>query len=341
MTKTRALTFFILSLALLISSCGPFGYVIYHEATATPDREIPIADPFTPETFTVRSMPGTLAGFSIKTGIETSSVQEKDTDFETGFEPRYRFPLHFTITDSNGEIILQENTHLAWDEGSRSISNEVMTSTGGSLEVTSNLEKTSVPPDGIMNIEIAFGEDTTYRANLVDPAMQFYGNVINNTWYIVTGIIMLIVGGILCVISFIFVLVTIGNTERPLPSGQSTEVDTDVSRQDSYQRAMLIQLSSLAGCIIPFGHIIVPVTLWLCWRSGDDFVNKAGSEAVNFNLTVTFYYLVCVLLFIVVIGIFLFFAVMIFHLILIIVAAVHSSNGEIFRYPLTIRFIKT
>lgn len=340
MTKARAFTFFLLSIALLIGSCAPFGYVIYHEATATPDKEVPIADPITPEIFTFRSTPGTLARFSVKTRIETSSVQEKNMDFKTEFEPRYRFPLRYTITDSTGGIISQENTYLAWDEGSRSISNEAITSTGGSLDITTGLEKTTVPADGTMNIEIAFSQDTTYRAKLVDPRLQFYENVINNTWYIVSGIIMLIVGGILCVISFIFVLITVGNTERPVNTGESEEVDTAVTRQDSYQRAMLIQLSSLSGCVIPFGHIIVPVTLWLCWRSGDDFVNKAGSEAVNFNLTVTFYYLFCVLLFIVVIGMFLFFAVMIFHLVLIIVATVHSSNGELYRYPLTIRFIK-
>ena len=106
------------------------------------------------------------------------------------------------------------------------------------------------------------------------------------------------------------------------------------------QQAMIIQLSALSGYFIPFGSIILPVVLWMVWRDRDPYLNAMGREAVNFQLSMMVYYLICLVLTLVLIGLILIFAAMIFHLTYIIIAAVQTSRGVNFLYPLNIRFIK-
>ncbi len=92
--------------------------------------------------------------------------------------------------------------------------------------------------------------------------------------------------------------------------------------------------------MIPFGNIIGPLVVWLIKRAEIPAVDAHGKEALNFQISVAIYAIVCLLLMFVVIGIFLLMALGIAALILVIIAAIKASSGELYRYPLTIRFIK-
>lgn len=104
--------------------------------------------------------------------------------------------------------------------------------------------------------------------------------------------------------------------------------------------AMACHLAAFAGYFIPFGHILGPLVVLLFKGESHPFVNAQGREALNFQISITLYLLVAALLIAVVIGVFLIAALALFDFIFIIVATVKAKNGETYRYPLTIRFIK-
>ena len=98
---------------------------------------------------------------------------------------------------------------------------------------------------------------------------------------------------------------------------------------------------SLAGFIIPFGNVIGPLVLWLVKKEDHPFIDEQGKESLNFQISVTIYSLVSAILICAAgIGILLVLAVSIFSLVFIILASIKSNNGEHYRYPLCIRFIK-
>ena len=135
-----------------------------------------------------------------------------------------------------------------------------------------------------------------------------------------------------------------------------------------HSHAALIHLSSLVNYLgVPFGSVVGPLITWAIWRDEGKFTDENGKEALNFNLSIMLYQVLAVI-----IGLFLFLSpilatassgtdnpiglilsipglglfiggigfISIFRLIAVIVAAVKAGNGEIFHYPLSIRFIK-
>lgn len=112
--------------------------------------------------------------------------------------------------------------------------------------------------------------------------------------------------------------------------------------QETQERTwgMLAHLAALAGYIIPFGHIIGPLVIWLIKKDESAFVDDQGKESINFQISITVYAIVSAILIVVVIGILLLIGVVIFDVVMVIIAAVKANEGEKFRYPLCIRFIK-
>ncbi|MFC2160542.1 DUF4870 domain-containing protein [Acidobacteriota bacterium] len=103
---------------------------------------------------------------------------------------------------------------------------------------------------------------------------------------------------------------------------------------------MVCHLAALVGFIIPFGNIIGPLVIWLLKKDESEFVNDQGKESLNFQITVTILAIVSGILIIIVIGIVLLILVAIFSLVMIILASIKASEGEKYRYPLSIRLIQ-
>ncbi len=124
------------------------------------------------------------------------------------------------------------------------------------------------------------------------------------------------------------------------------------------QRAFLLHLSSFFGYVFPFGGVIAPLIFWETTKRESEFLDANGKEAVNFNISY--------LLYAVVLGLsalpfafrsvfneihhFDLFSMLSFgsligvlglvKFVLIIIAAMKANEGEVFHYPLTIKFIK-
>jgi uncharacterized Tic20 family protein len=106
---------------------------------------------------------------------------------------------------------------------------------------------------------------------------------------------------------------------------------------------MFCHLAGIAGLlpVMPvIGSIIAPLVIWQIKKDGSEFLDRHGKEAVNFQISILIYALVAGLLCFACIGFVLLPAVYIFDLVFLLIAAIKANNGEHYRYPLTIRFVK-
>jgi uncharacterized Tic20 family protein len=111
--------------------------------------------------------------------------------------------------------------------------------------------------------------------------------------------------------------------------------------KDEQNWAMICHLSALAGFVVPFGNVIGPLVVWLIKKDTMPLVDQHGKEALNFQITVTMAVFVCILLMLVLIGIFLLFVVGLGALVMTIIAGVKVANGELdYKYPFALRLIK-
>jgi uncharacterized Tic20 family protein len=123
-------------------------------------------------------------------------------------------------------------------------------------------------------------------------------------------------------------------TDQPVSGSQPTGAEQASVSKDATNMAMLCHLLAI------FTGFLGPLIIWLIKKDDAPFVDHHGKEALNFQLTVLIAMLVSALLSFVCIGLLLMLVVWILDLIFCIVAAVKTSRGEEYRYPLTIRFIK-
>ena len=99
-------------------------------------------------------------------------------------------------------------------------------------------------------------------------------------------------------------------------------------------------LSHLSAFVMFLGipAVVGPLVLWLINRD-NPYVEPQAREALNFNISFLLYGLVAGFLIIFLVGLLLLPAVFVTWFVLVIVAAVKTSNGEHYRYPMTLRFV--
>lgn len=103
---------------------------------------------------------------------------------------------------------------------------------------------------------------------------------------------------------------------------------------------MACHLSALICWVgVPFGHIVGPLLIWLIKKEEIPFVDEQGKESLNFEISMSIYFLISLILSFVLIGLPLLLVIPIVQIVLVIIASVKISNGETYRYPFTIRFI--
>jgi uncharacterized protein len=103
--------------------------------------------------------------------------------------------------------------------------------------------------------------------------------------------------------------------------------------------AMLAHLLSFVAAYIALGFL-APLVVLLIFGPRSAYVRANAVESLNFNLSWLIYAIVGVFLIVIGIGLLILIALGIAYVILVIIASVRANNGELFRYPLTIRFIR-
>jgi uncharacterized Tic20 family protein len=118
------------------------------------------------------------------------------------------------------------------------------------------------------------------------------------------------------------------------------EIPALTPTKDERMMAMLCHIGALAGYVVGFGQIIVPLVIWLIKKDTMPFVNDQGKESLNFQITMFIAFVVAWMLCFVLIGLLILPVLGIAALVLGIVAGVKANDGVAYRYPFCIRFIK-
>lgn len=113
-----------------------------------------------------------------------------------------------------------------------------------------------------------------------------------------------------------------------------------VEDKDERMWGMLCHLSALAGFIIPFGNIIGPLIVYSMKKDEYPFVVDQGKESLNFQISVLIYLAISLVTILLLVGIMFLVIIPLCSLILTVLASVRANDGEYYRYPFCIRFIK-
>ena len=112
--------------------------------------------------------------------------------------------------------------------------------------------------------------------------------------------------------------------------------------------AVVMHLLGFVWFIFPFyGNILGPLILWLVKRADSPLLDRVGKEVLNFQISFSIYISVTLavgtVLLIFLIGVLFYFlaaAIWVAWVVLMIIGAVKTSNGEEYRYPMTIRLLQ-
>ena len=110
--------------------------------------------------------------------------------------------------------------------------------------------------------------------------------------------------------------------------------------RDEKNMGVLVHLASFSGYLVPLGSILGPLIVWLMKRDEFPFVESCGRNCLNFKISVIIYFIISGILMLVGVGFLLIGILAIFDIIVTIIAAIKASEGESYKYPLTINFIK-
>ena len=96
-------------------------------------------------------------------------------------------------------------------------------------------------------------------------------------------------------------------------------------------------MALLAHVLTIVDSFLAPLIIYIVKKDESDFVASHAKESLNFQITVV---LVITILCITIIGILLVWLVGIASLVLVIIATIRASEGKLYKYPVSIRFIK-
>jgi uncharacterized Tic20 family protein len=109
--------------------------------------------------------------------------------------------------------------------------------------------------------------------------------------------------------------------------------------EQTRQWAMFLHLSLLAGFVVPMAGLLAPILIWQLKKSELPGIDVHGKNAVNWIISALIYAVVCVILIFAIIGIPLLIALGLVGIIFPVIAAIKASNGEVWKYPMSITII--
>jgi len=104
--------------------------------------------------------------------------------------------------------------------------------------------------------------------------------------------------------------------------------------------AFLLHLSVLAGFAVPVAGLVVPIVIWQLKKPDLPGIEAHGINAMNWIMSLMLYSAVGIVLIFAIIGIPILMALGTVAIVFPIIAAIKANNGELWKYPLSISFLK-
>ena len=104
--------------------------------------------------------------------------------------------------------------------------------------------------------------------------------------------------------------------------------------------AMVLHLSLLSGLIVPLAGLIVPIVIYILKKDALPGIVPHGHVVLNWMVSALIYAVISMILIVIGIGILLLAALAILSIVFPIIGGVKASDGEVWSYPLSIKFFK-
>ena len=98
----------------------------------------------------------------------------------------------------------------------------------------------------------------------------------------------------------------------------------------------IVTITHLGGILFSF---IPSLIVWLLKKDDSEYIAAQAKEALNFQITLLLAQFVAYVLVFILVGFLLLGLIWVFNIVFCIIAAISSSKGEYYRYPLTLRLI--
>ena len=103
---------------------------------------------------------------------------------------------------------------------------------------------------------------------------------------------------------------------------------------------MFLHLSQLASLIVPVAGLVVPIVIWQTQKDKIPALDAHGKMVANWMISALIYSVVSVVLMFVLVGFLTILAVIVMSIVFPIIGCIKANNGELWEYPLTIKFLK-
>lgn len=190
------------------------------------------------------------------------------------------------------------------------------------------LPKWQPPTTGRVTVEVGVVDAEGRPAVAASLALAVRHGMKDHTVVIILATFMGVCGAI---------ALTVGAVRAAMRAPRPVGMPADVPR--IRRAAMLCHLSGLTGFVLPFGNLVAPFAMWLARRDLDPAVERAGREALNFQLSILVYLLLAFALTLAFIGIVILPLLIGMQFGLTLVAARRAAAGVDYRYPLTFRMV--
>ncbi len=122
---------------------------------------------------------------------------------------------------------------------------------------------------------------------------------------------------------------------------QATQVAAPAEREQQVRQwSLFLHLSQLAGVLLPLAGLIAPIVLWQVKKDELPELDAHGKVIANWIISELIYGFVFFLLTFVLIGVPLLVVLSFLSIIFPVIGAIKANNGELWRYPLSLSFIK-
>lgn len=110
-----------------------------------------------------------------------------------------------------------------------------------------------------------------------------------------------------------------------------------ILQTNNYDYALILHLSQFCSWLFPFLGLVVPLIMWQS-KKEDSYIDEQGKVVMNWVFSSLIYAIVCLILFVVLIGIPMLAVLAICSVIFTIMGAMDANKGIIKNYPMSIKF---
>lgn len=126
----------------------------------------------------------------------------------------------------------------------------------------------------------------------------------------------------------------------PMNYNMQFQPPTGLQTPEQRQMGLFLHLSQFANIIFfPLG-IIAPILIWQTQKDKIRGLDAHGKMVTNWMISATIYAVASFILMFVLIGFLTILAVGVMGIVFPIIGAIKANNGELWEYPLTIKFLK-